>query len=165
MKLFLYGIKDFSNLALIARSAEHFGITHCYVYNAHHDVNRHVRANFNDYPKGLRRRLVRISGGAITLIRIEVLSEYKQFLAAYPGRVVAASLRPTALALQHFRFAADDCLVFGCEASGLPPELLACCETEVTIMRSGKTQSLNLAVAVAIMAYTAAQQYADLKSL
>lgn len=57
------------------------------------------------------------------------------------------------------RFEPGDALVFGCESVGLPDELLAEHATEVYgIPTIGEVRSLNLANAVAIVAYEAYRQ-------
>lgn len=53
-----------------------------------------------------------------------------------------------------------DCLLFGNESKGLPPEILTCfAQTAITIpMPSGKVRSLNLANSVGIVLYEALRQ-------
>ena len=63
-------------------------------------------------------------------------------------------------------FAADDCLVFGCESRGLPEELLS--ENPgrlVTIpMPNPRVRSLNLATSVAVVLYEALRQTGALRA-
>lgn len=55
-----------------------------------------------------------------------------------------------------FAFQPDDCLVFGPETRGLPPEILALSPCRVRIpMREGGVRSLNLATAAGIVLYAA----------
>ncbi len=63
------------------------------------------------------------------------------------------------------QYKAGDCLVFGPESTGLPPELLNANQDSVlTIpMRTPHVRSLNLAVAVAIAAYEAMRQFSLLQ--
>jgi RNA methyltransferase, TrmH family len=51
-------------------------------------------------------------------------------------------------------------LVFGNEASGLPADVLAGVDTEVTIPMPGRSESLNLAMAASILLYEARRQRA-----
>jgi tRNA (cytidine/uridine-2'-O-)-methyltransferase len=62
-------------------------------------------------------------------------------------------------------FSTDDCLVFGCESRGLPPELLReNPESLVTIpMPNPRVRSLNLATSVAVVLYEALRQTGALK--
>lgn len=59
-----------------------------------------------------------------------------------------------------WHFSRDDCLVFGCESRGLPPELLRDNpESLVTIpMPNPRVRSLNLATSVAVVLYEALRQ-------
>ena len=63
-------------------------------------------------------------------------------------------------------FSTDDCLVFGCESRGLPPELLReNPESLVTIpMPNPRVRSLNLATSVAVVLYEALRQTGALRA-
>ncbi|HEU4539029.1 MAG TPA: TrmH family RNA methyltransferase, partial [Polyangiaceae bacterium] len=77
------------------------------------------------------------------------------------GRVVATVADEGATPLTDFAFEADDTIVFGSEAAGLPPERLALAHRRLTIPRRGVTQSLNLGVAVGIVVFEALRQLGD----
>lgn len=49
-------------------------------------------------------------------------------------------------------------LVFGNEANGLPPDVAARCDLEVSIPMRGRAESLNVGVATAVLAFEAARQ-------
>ena len=51
-------------------------------------------------------------------------------------------------------------LVFGNEASGLPPDILDRVDTQVTIPMPGRSESLNLGMAASILLYEARRQRA-----
>lgn len=77
-----------------------------------------------------------------------------QFAAAareWPGDVVGAAMA----AATDFRraYAAPALLVMGSENNGLSPELSAACSIQVRIPMPGKTESLNVAAATALMLY------------
>jgi len=63
-------------------------------------------------------------------------------------------------------FAADDVLVFGCESSGLPPDLLEHhAERRVRVPTRDSVRSLNLANIVCLGAYVALQRSGGLETL
>lgn len=67
----------------------------------------------------------------------------------------------TGIPYTEVKYKIGDCLIFGPESTGLPPELLhENQDTVLTIpMRSPHVRSLNLAVAVAVAAYEALRQF------
>lgn len=74
------------------------------------------------------------------------------------GRLVLTSAKEAAACapLQHFAFERADCLVFGPETRGLPPEILARSPHRVRIpMLEGGVRSLNLSTAAGIVLYMA----------
>ena len=95
----------------------------------------------------------------VSLVRHATLVDFEQALAG--TRLVCFSAH-AAVPYTRFAFRAGDCLVFGSESRGLPPDLLARhAEAAVTIpMPAGKVRSLNLATAVGIGLYEALRQLA-----
>jgi tRNA (cytidine/uridine-2'-O-)-methyltransferase len=58
-----------------------------------------------------------------------------------------------------FQYRDDDWLLFGCETTGLPPEVLAACHTVVKIpMAQPGVRSLNLSVSAALGLFEARRQ-------
>ena len=93
-------------------------------------------------------------------VRLRVWPSWQAFAAEgrQGGRLVFTSVRDAATCtpLQHFAFAPDDCLVFGPETRGLPPEVLVLSAHRVRIpMREGGVRSLNLATSAGIVLYAA----------
>jgi tRNA (cytidine/uridine-2'-O-)-methyltransferase len=78
-------------------------------------------------------------------------------LAAVSGRWICFSARGEH-DFREFKFAKDDLLVFGCEGSGLPPEVLAQNINVKIPMEHPKVRSLNLSVSVAIALFEAKRQ-------
>ncbi len=83
--------------------------------------------------------------------------------AGRPGRpaderwvMTSAKSRHGNAPLQHFAFQPEDCLVFGPETRGLPPEMLDASPHHVRIpMREGGVRSLNLSTSAGIVLYMA----------
>ena len=74
-----------------------------------------------------------------------------------PGTRVWATSSAGATVYSHARFSRGDHLLFGPESSGLPPEMLAQ-YPGLRLPMPGGGRSLNLAVAVGVLAYEAARQ-------
>jgi TrmH family RNA methyltransferase len=97
---------------------------------------------------------VRASMGALFTVPV-VRTEWLPFMAWLrrgPGQLVGLSLEAT----DDYRtasYAAPTFLLTGNEAHGLPADYAAACDTLVRIPMLGKADSLNAAVATAVMAY------------
>ncbi len=98
---------------------------------------------------------VRASMGAIFTQRLVVTSweEFLPWLRQGPGQLVATWLGGDTLDYQAVRYAAPTFILTGNEAQGLPAEYEAACDLLVKIPMLGKADSLNAAVAGAVMAY------------
>ncbi len=99
---------------------------------------------------------VRASMGAVFTQRIGTArwDEFIPWLRSGPGQLVAASLRdPTDY--RQAAYAAPCFLLIGNESQGLPETYEAECDLRVTIPMRGRADSLNAAVAGAVLAYEA----------
>jgi TrmH family RNA methyltransferase len=101
---------------------------------------------------------VRATMGSIFAVRIARASvaEFVAWRGRWPGSVVGTQLTATT----DFRAAAyapPTLLLMGNEQAGLTPELAALCDVAVKIPMRGRADSLNLAVATAIMIYAATE--------
>jgi TrmH family RNA methyltransferase len=97
---------------------------------------------------------VRASMGALFTVPV-VRSEWEPFLAwlrAGPGELVGLSLE-TEKDYRAARYAAPTFLLTGNEAHGMPTDYAAACDLLVKLPMLGKADSLNAAVATAVMAY------------
>ncbi|MEG3090024.1 TrmH family RNA methyltransferase [Sphingomonas sp. PB1R3] len=97
---------------------------------------------------------VRASMGALFTMPI-VRTEWQPFLdwlRQGPGQLVGLSL-DTDSDYRAVRYATPTFLLTGNEAQGMPAEYAAACDTLVKIPMLGKADSLNAAVATAVMAY------------
>ena len=97
---------------------------------------------------------VRASMGALFTIPV-VKSEWTPFLdwlRSGPGQLVGLSL-DTDTDYRAARYGAPTFLLTGNEAQGMLPEMAEACDTLVKIPMLGKADSLNAAVATAVMAY------------
>ena len=97
---------------------------------------------------------VRASMGALFTVPI-VRTEWQPFLdwlRQGPGQLVGLSL-DTDSDYRAARYTAPTFLLTGNEAQGMPPEYAEACDTLVKIPMLGKADSLNAAVATAVMAY------------
>jgi TrmH family RNA methyltransferase len=78
--------------------------------------------------------------------------EFLPWLRAGPGQLVAASLRD-AVSYRGAAYASPCFILVGNESRGLPSEYEAACDLRVTMPMRGRADSLNAAVAAAVLAY------------
>jgi TrmH family RNA methyltransferase len=97
---------------------------------------------------------VRASMGAIFTQTIAQAdwAEFLPWLRAGPGQLVGLSLN-TEIDYREPRYAAPTFLLVGNEARGLPAEYEDACDLRVKLPMRGKADSLNAAIATAVMAY------------
>ena len=79
-------------------------------------------------------------------------AEFLAWLRSGPGSLVALSLR-TEIDYRQPRYPSPTFLLVGNEARGLPAEYEDACDLRVKLPMRGKADSLNAAVATAVMAY------------
>ena len=78
--------------------------------------------------------------------------KFEPWLRGGPGQLVAASLRD-ATDYRSAPYAAPCFVMVGNESRGLPDEYEAACDLRVTLPMRGRADSLNAAVAGAVLAY------------
>ncbi|WP_033919828.1 TrmH family RNA methyltransferase [Sphingomonas sp. 37zxx] len=102
---------------------------------------------------------VRASMGALFTVPIAraTWAAFLPWLRGGPGQLVALSL-DTDVDYQTPRYEAPTFLLTGNEAQGLPPAYAAECDVRVKMPMLGKADSLNAAVATAVMAYEVLNQ-------
>jgi TrmH family RNA methyltransferase len=102
---------------------------------------------------------VRASMGALFTVPVARApwAEFATWLRAGAGQLVGLSL-DTDLDYQAVRYAAPTFLLTGNEAQGMPDYMAAACDVTVKMPMMGKADSLNAAVATAVMAYEVLNQ-------
>ncbi|WBH16536.1 TrmH family RNA methyltransferase [Sphingomonas radiodurans] len=107
---------------------------------------------------------VRASMGALFTVPLvqTTWAEFLPWLRAGPGQLVGLSLR-TENNYRTAPYAAPTFLLTGNEAQGLPAEIEAACDLLVKMPMLGKADSLNAAVATAVMAYEVLAHHASAK--
>lgn len=102
---------------------------------------------------------VRASMGALFTQRIATArwADFLEWLRAGKGQLVGTSLKATQ-DYQAPRYAAPTFILVGNEAQGLPPDYEDACDLLVRMPMLGKADSLNVAVATAVMAYEVLNQ-------
>ena len=137
--LFLSSVRDAGNVGTVIRTASSLGWT---------------AVLSPDCADVYAAKTVRASMGALFAGDTAVCADPETFLRSFDAssrRVFAASLGEREVRLGEFDLRADDCFVVGNEGQGIPPELLAACPHSVVIPMTGRTESLNAAVAAAII--------------
>ena len=99
---------------------------------------------------------VRASMGAIFTVSLAQAGwdEFHAWLRAGPGQLVGASLRD-AVPHREAAYEAPCFILVGNESRGLPEAYEAACDLRVTIPMRGRADSLNAAIAAAVLAYEA----------
>ena len=102
---------------------------------------------------------VRASMGALFTQSVTMARwpDFIEWLRAGPGQLVGTSL-DTDTDYQAPRYAAPTFILTGNEAQGLPPEYAAACDLLVKMPMRGRADSLNAAMATAVMAYEVLNQ-------
>lgn len=103
---------------------------------------------------------VRASMGAIFTRSVAAASweEFLSWFRAGPGHLVAAVLAPDSPDYQAVRYETPTFLLMGNEQSGLPAAYAAACDHRVRIPMAGKADSLNVAIATAVLLYEVLNQ-------
>ena len=142
------GITDPANLGSITRSAEQFGADLLV-------VPRRRAAHFGD-------TVMRVSAGAAAHVATVAVSNVAAALEQLKGAgfwIYGADLAGESL--DQVRFSARVALVLGAEGSGLHELVRRRCDHLVRIPTSGQLDSLNVAVAGAILMYEVSRQSRD----
>jgi TrmH family RNA methyltransferase len=98
---------------------------------------------------------VRASMGAVFTVPVAQArwEEFLPWLRSGSGQLVAASLRDDAVPYRGAAYAAPCFILVGNESQGLPEDYEAACDLRVTMPMRGRADSLNAAVAAAVLAY------------
>lgn len=104
---------------------------------------------------------VRASMGAIFTRQVAHASwpEFVNWLRSGPGQLTGAVLGPDTQDYQAVRYAEPAFLLMGNEQSGLPTAYAAACDLRVQIPMAGRADSLNVAVAAAVLLYEVLNQH------
>jgi tRNA (cytidine/uridine-2'-O-)-methyltransferase len=96
----------------------------------------------------------------VSMVRHATLADFE---AAYPDSRILCFTARSSDSYTRARYRDGDCLLFGKESAGLPPEVLDrhAGQTYGIPMPTGKVRSLNLATAVGIVLYEALRQMED----
>ena len=136
----LEGVRDPGNLGTIIRTADAVGASGVAL----------VGTSCDPYS----REAVRASMGSIFNVALVRMSQerFLAWAAAWKGDVVGTHLSGTE-DYRAVRYRVPTLLAMGSEGPGLSPELAAACSRLVKIPMAGRLDSLNLAVATALMLY------------
>jgi TrmH family RNA methyltransferase len=104
---------------------------------------------------------VRASMGGLFTKQVAQASgaDFFAWLRAGPGSLVGAALDGHTVDYRAHRFTAPTFLFMGNEQSGLPPDYAAQCDALVKLPMKGTADSLNVAVATAVLLYAALAQF------
>ena len=137
--IFLFSLRDPSNLGAVIRSSVAFGIDHIILSADCADIYS---------PKTVRSAM-----GSIFRVKVTTVGDVKSFISAAQHnsrRVFAAELSDRAVSLHDINLVGSDIVMIGNEGHGIDTDVSACCDGSVYIPISKKTESLNASVAAAI---------------
>lgn len=140
--LALCSVRDPGNLGSVIRSAAAFGVKRLILSHDCVDIYS---------PK-----VIRAAMGSLFHIEVCFVRDMADFVtaaAAAGRRVLAAELRPHAVAIEQARLSAEDIVLIGNEGHGIPEALSALCAGSVYIPIAEATESLNAAVAAAVFMF------------
>lgn len=135
----LDNVRDPGNVGTILRSAAAFGYDRVLLWGCADLYN----------PK-----TVRASMGALFKIKTTVVEEPVELIKSLQNsgrRVIATALSQNSMTLGKDKIYGSDCAVIGNEGHGVSDEILSACDATMIIPMSGKTESLNAAVAAAVI--------------
>lgn len=136
--LLLDNISDPGNLGTIIRTAEAFGMTACFYTQGTVDI-------YND-------KVLRSTMGAVyRMPYIEISSQYIDLLKEMGYQFIAMSLQGAIL--DPDELSRKSVVVIGNEANGVSEAIYDICDKKVKIEMTGDAESLNAAVAAAIIMY------------
>jgi RNA methyltransferase, TrmH family len=106
---------------------------------------------------------VRASMGALFTQNIAQCSwpDFTRWIKAQKMQLVGAYIEKRAVDYQALRYARPSCILMGNEQSGLPADYAATCDTLVKMPMYGKADSLNVAMATAVLAYEVRNQFRE----
>lgn len=133
-------LRDPSNLGAVIRSAAAFGVDTLIISEDCADIY---------HPK-----TVRASMGTLftqRIIRVPAIPAAIEVLRGLGRRTLAAALDRDAMQLGSFRTCSSDCVIIGNEGHGLSRETIAAADACVYIPMTDRAESLNAAVAAAIL--------------
>ena len=137
--IFLFSLRDPSNLGAVIRSSVAFGIDHIILSADCADIYS---------PKTVRSAM-----GSIFRVKVTTVGDVKSFISAAQHnsrRVFAAELSDRAVSLHDINLVGSDIVMIGNEGHGIDTDVSVCCDGSVYIPISKKTESLNASVAAAI---------------
>lgn len=138
--MLLESVRDPSNLGAIIRGAAALGVDRLILSTDCADIYsaKTVRASMGTL---FSQRIERTDDMVATIARLQTSGR----------RVFAAALDGSARRLGSFVVRPGDCAVIGNEGHGLSQEVLAACSEKVFIPMTGRAESLNAAVAAALL--------------
>ncbi len=137
--IFLFSVRDPSNLGSVIRSAVAFGVDHIILSKDCADV-------YN--PKTVRSAM-----GSLYRVKITKIGDTESFIEAAQAnsrKIYAAELTATAKSLAETALTNDDIIMIGNEGHGIDKNISDKCDGSIYIPISNKTESLNASVAAAI---------------
>ncbi len=144
--LILCSVRDPGNLGSVIRSAVAFGVEHIILTDDCADIY---------HP-----RTVRSAMGGLFRVRVSITPSLGTLICdlhRMGRRVFAAELTPDAVPVGSAGLSPYDICMIGNEGHGIPPEISALCDRSVYIPISEKTESLNAAVAAAVLMWEQAR--------
>ena len=137
--IFLFSLRDPSNLGAVIRSSVAFGIDHIILSDDCADI-------YN--PKTIRSAM-----GSLFRVNVTTVKDVPAFITAAQAnsrRVFAAELTDRAVSLSDIDLLGTDIVIIGNEGHGIDAQVSKLCDNSVYIPISKKTESLNASVAAAI---------------
>lgn len=140
-KIMLFeSIRDPGNIGTILRNAAAFGIDRIILSSDCADI--------------YSSKVIRAAMGAVFKVNIDIVSDIEdaiQILKKCGKRVLGAALNSDSLVLNNIELSTQDAVIIGNEGHGLSKNVLSLCDNTLFIPMCENTESLNAAIATAII--------------
>ena len=140
-KIMLFeSIRDPGNIGTIIRNAAAFGIDRLIFSSDCADI--------------YSSKVIRAAMGAVFKVRIDIVDDFKGAIKSIKNcgkKVLGAALNQDSLVLGKYELNTQDAIIIGNEGHGLSEETLELCDNTLFIPMNENTESLNAAIATAII--------------
>jgi len=154
--LIIHNIRSTHNVGAILRTAEGFGVSHCYFTGYTPYPSMPGDSRLPHLAAKIDKSIAKTALGAQELVPFSVHADVAQCIEQLKDqgyRIVGLEQDSRSINLENYRRDQPTALLLGEEVSGITPELRGLCDDLIEIPMSGKKESFNVSVAAGIAMY------------